>query len=236
MPPIRKGDGTPVRPKGISQIRTGDGRILFDGVAIPDSVVSQYDPRQQSTGSISEMVDQVGNSNFSGSASVVSDGINGNQSYRFDPADVMELADTLLSSDHYALVFVAEQRQATGSNQVWIRGDGDINTYLQDDDGDPWNMRQGSGPNLSGGTHDGADHVYMLNYPADGTVELEIDGSVTLSGDGDNSADFGPDCAFASGDIELDLGEIFAVEDPEDGDLQELKERLQESYATPTLA
>ena len=41
MPPIRKGDGTPVTPKGISQIRTGDGRILFDGVAIPDTVVSR---------------------------------------------------------------------------------------------------------------------------------------------------------------------------------------------------
>ena len=39
MPPIRKGDGTPVTPKGISQIRTGDGRILFDGVAIRDSVL-----------------------------------------------------------------------------------------------------------------------------------------------------------------------------------------------------
>ena len=41
MPPIRKGDGTPVTPKGISQIRTGDGRILFDGPAIPDSGVFQ---------------------------------------------------------------------------------------------------------------------------------------------------------------------------------------------------
>ena len=41
MPPIRKGDGTPVTPKGISQIRTGDGRILFDGPAIPDSVILQ---------------------------------------------------------------------------------------------------------------------------------------------------------------------------------------------------
>jgi len=37
MPPIRKGDGTAVVPKGISQVRTGDGRILFDGPAIPDS-------------------------------------------------------------------------------------------------------------------------------------------------------------------------------------------------------
>ena len=39
MPPIRKGDGTPVEPKGVSQIRTGDGRILFDGPAISDSVL-----------------------------------------------------------------------------------------------------------------------------------------------------------------------------------------------------
>ena len=43
MPPIRKGDGTPVTAKGISQIRTGDGRILFDGVAIPDSVVDNFE-------------------------------------------------------------------------------------------------------------------------------------------------------------------------------------------------
>ena len=42
MPPIRKGDGTPVAPKGISQIRTGDGRILFDGPAMPDSVEYQF--------------------------------------------------------------------------------------------------------------------------------------------------------------------------------------------------
>ena len=41
MPPIRKGDGTPVEPKGVSQIRTGDGRILFDGPGIPDTRVSR---------------------------------------------------------------------------------------------------------------------------------------------------------------------------------------------------
>ena len=49
MPPIRKGDGTPVTPKGISQIRTGDGRILFDGPAIPDSVVSREADNRQTT-------------------------------------------------------------------------------------------------------------------------------------------------------------------------------------------
>jgi len=41
MPPIRKGDGTAVAPKGVSQVRTGDGRIFFDGAAIPDSEADQ---------------------------------------------------------------------------------------------------------------------------------------------------------------------------------------------------
>lgn len=38
--PIRKGDGTGVAPKGIAEVRTGDGRVLFN--AIPDSVTHQY--------------------------------------------------------------------------------------------------------------------------------------------------------------------------------------------------
>ena len=49
MPPIRKGDGTAVTPKGISQISTGDGRILFDAVAIPDTWVERPDDDDTST-------------------------------------------------------------------------------------------------------------------------------------------------------------------------------------------
>jgi len=43
MPPIRKGDATPVAPKGISQVRTGDGRILFDRDVITDSVIEDFE-------------------------------------------------------------------------------------------------------------------------------------------------------------------------------------------------
>ena len=57
MPPIRKGDGTPVAPKGISQVRTGDGRILFDGVAIPDKGLVQRNPFDEGSGSaVSDVV------------------------------------------------------------------------------------------------------------------------------------------------------------------------------------
>ena len=61
MPPIRKGDGTPVTPKGISQIRTGDGRILFDGPAIPDADV--FHPVDEGTGTT--WADEIGSRDVS---------------------------------------------------------------------------------------------------------------------------------------------------------------------------
>ena len=36
-PPIRRGDGTPVAPQGIAQVRTGDGEVYFERNVIPDS-------------------------------------------------------------------------------------------------------------------------------------------------------------------------------------------------------
>jgi len=62
MPPIRKGDGTAVAPKGISQVRTGDGRILFDGPALPDSVVDDFE--QYTPGGSTDLSD-----NYSGDLS-----------------------------------------------------------------------------------------------------------------------------------------------------------------------
>ena len=36
MAPIRKGDGTPLEIPGVSEVRAGDGRVFFEGDAIPD--------------------------------------------------------------------------------------------------------------------------------------------------------------------------------------------------------
>jgi len=41
MAPIRKGDGTPLEIPGVQEVRSGDGRVFFEGGAIPDSVVSR---------------------------------------------------------------------------------------------------------------------------------------------------------------------------------------------------
>ena len=37
MAPIRKGDGTPLEIPGVSEVRSGDGRVFFEGDARPDS-------------------------------------------------------------------------------------------------------------------------------------------------------------------------------------------------------
>ena len=49
MAPIRKGDGTPLEIPGVSEVRSGDGRVFFEGDAIPDSVVSRPEDTAKGT-------------------------------------------------------------------------------------------------------------------------------------------------------------------------------------------
>ena len=50
MAPIRKGDGTPLEIPGVSEVRSGDGRVFFEG-GIPDSV-TDYWPADEGDGSV----------------------------------------------------------------------------------------------------------------------------------------------------------------------------------------
>ena len=43
MAPIRKGDGTPLEIPGVQEVRSGDGRVFFDGDAIPDTLVDDFE-------------------------------------------------------------------------------------------------------------------------------------------------------------------------------------------------
>ena len=89
MAPIRKGDGTPLEIPGVSEVRSGDGRVFFDGDAIPDSedLHSRFDFSEED-GSV-PVVDQTNNGNDldSGSYSGVGVDINGVQAGDFDGND-----------------------------------------------------------------------------------------------------------------------------------------------------
>ena len=69
MAPIRKGDGTPLEIPGVSEVRSGDGRVFFEGDAIPDSGVFQIDATTLNLSDgdgVTDWKDQIGSNDLSG--------------------------------------------------------------------------------------------------------------------------------------------------------------------------
>ena len=57
MAPIRKGDGTPLDIPGVSEVRSGDGRVFFEADAIPDSAVFHWPFFEGSGSTLAEELD-----------------------------------------------------------------------------------------------------------------------------------------------------------------------------------
>ena len=117
MVPIRKGDGTTVVPDGIGQVRTGDGRILFEGDAIPDSVVDNMDLYWQiDEGSGSDLEDSLGD------VSATISGAEWSSDADFDNYLVFDGVDDELQSDEEFFI-----NQSQSSHGFWLRADIDEN-------------------------------------------------------------------------------------------------------------
>jgi len=141
MAPINLPDGTEVSeivlPDGstASEVLAPDGSTVF----ATDSVVQDFDPTKQSTGSIATITDQKELADLSGSsddASVVSDGINGTQSYRFDGTGSFNHLTTITTTDPFALVFAIEYKQSVSQNLVFIDGGSNDEFQLEDSGND----------------------------------------------------------------------------------------------------
>lgn len=93
MNPVRQGDGVGLSAAGFSEVREGDGTVLWSqGGAIPDSAIAQYDARALTGYSDGDPVntwpDEGGNYDVTGTAPTFrSSGINGNPSVEFDGSD-----------------------------------------------------------------------------------------------------------------------------------------------------
>ena len=134
MPPIRKGDGTPLEIPGVQEVRSGDGRVFFDGDAIPDSVVSRSDDDDTLTDTTGNYGIEISTSqewpdiqarlsqNFSGAGeAVIWDANDGS-------GDIIETVDI---SDKSALdVFVFEDVDLNSdANYTITVNEGDIDSY-----------------------------------------------------------------------------------------------------------
>ena len=185
MPPIRKGDGTPVEPKGVSQIRTGDGRILFDGPAIPDpeNLHHGYDSTlldlsdNDSVSPWSDFDDNVGpNDLTAGDAPTYrEDQLNGDPIVDFDTSNYLETNFNDVSPP-YTRYIVFKYDDAGSFNNYVLDGGSDNEALFRADGDDDWQIG-----GLRGGSPDTDWHIASLRYDTDGYIR--IDGSVVASGD-----------------------------------------------------
>jgi len=238
-PPIRDGSGSSIGSirlgdgSEISEVRTGAGDVLFS--AIPDTAVAQYDATQApSTGSISSITDQINNHDLSGSASVLSSGINGKQTFRFDGSERMDSPSPSLSRDlAVALVF---QIQESPSNIKMIHGsDTDSDIFIQTGAGSGSDYKSRTGTATSGnvgGAVDNNPHLGFHTFPSGGG-ELEIDGTQVIDYGAGSAGLDGFTLADRSSDdlpIEMDVGEVVLYQSPSTSDIDAERSRLADKW------
>jgi len=179
MPPIRKGDGTAVAPKGISQVRTGDGRIFFDGPAIPDSVENQYpaedfaSPWPDQVGDADMSVTGLSKTTLNGSDVVTADGqddhgvadildLGGQQTWGF----AMTFA-TSVSGDDFPRIIGISDTSFDNSCQIVIRDTGVISFE--------WRINNNRiRVTSSDAVNDGELKSIIINKNGDGADDIEV--------------------------------------------------------------
>jgi len=236
-PPIRDGSGSSIGSirlgdgSEIAEVRTGAGDVVFS--AIPDSVVAQYDATQAaSTGSISSITDQINNHDLSGSASVLSSGINGKQTFRFGGSERMDSPTPSLSRDlAVAIVF---EVQESPSNVKMIHGSDTDNDVFIQTGSDGYKSRTGTPTSGNvGGTVDNNPHLGIHTFPSGGGGQLEIDGTQVIDyGTGSAGLDGFTLADRSSEDlpIEMDVGEVVLYQSPSTSDIDSERSRLADKW------
>ena len=116
MAPIRKGDGTPLEIPGVSEVRSGDGRVFFED-AIPDSAVNRF-ALDEGSGTTAE--DSIGSLNLTlDQPSWVSNNWQGSFALDFDPsnndyADAGQQVSTIDENENFSIAATIDLDSASG--------------------------------------------------------------------------------------------------------------------------
>lgn len=97
MPPIRKGDGTSLVPKGFAEVRKGDGTVLWQADTAPAHVVHQYDFIDNFSEGDSTVPDSAGSADMSITGSPTNASIGGETGAKGDGTDDHGSADGPMS-------------------------------------------------------------------------------------------------------------------------------------------
>jgi len=221
MMPIRRGDGTGLSVPGFSEVRKGDGTVLWSaGADIPDSVVLQYYADSWSQGD-STWNDEAGTSdatvNGGPTAATLSDG---SDSIETDGSDDHALA-TLPASlegaglESFSIEVAVQHTQSNDSVLAGVVNDNNQNIQLRINAGSTategqirFNLSNGTddlqfyptnNPNLSDGNRH--DVSIIINDSTTNDVDIIIDGSVVDV----TVADAGSPSGFTSWDYDCAL-------------------------------
>lgn len=152
MPPIRKGDGTGLAPKGFAEVRKGDGTVLWAASSggIPDSgdLQAAYD-LSKNNGSL-PISDQSGNGHDlnTGQFSGVNVSINGVQAGEYDGVD--DVTGTTFSTVSQPFTIVVAFEAISPDNTIFDRIVGGSNS----DEGDIYLDNDNTYLSVSAGTDD----------------------------------------------------------------------------------
>lgn len=212
MTPIRQGDGTGVTPTGISEVRTGDGRVVFTpGSAIPDSGISRWEFEDDSdaTTALDSWGDNDGSIN---GATYTSNAAEGSLALSFDGVDdYVEFAGTsgIDFSGTFSISIWAYpdfEADGTGFDRILTKS----TSYSSGDQ--EWTLQQD-------GTNDAVQWSYNYGNATLGAVTItpqtyvhlvfvrESDGTIRLYKDG-NEVDSAASSAASSNSAPIRLGAV----------------------------
>jgi len=188
-PPIYTPDGSEVSeivlPDGstASEVIGPNGNVVFEaGPDIPDSALAQYNAQKdsQATGGITTLPDQRGSLDLSGNTSLVSNGINANQSYQFNgSSDIVERDYAATFTQPFTIFIAVELLDDTRANTPFTGFSGRTEIYWNPNPNN-WAMFAGNSV-VEGGP---ADTTAVLTAAFDGANSfLRVNGTQVDSGD-----------------------------------------------------
>lgn len=220
MRPLRQGDGTGLSVPGFSEVRTGDGTVLFSsGGGIPDSgdLQARYDATELSLAdgdTVSTWGDETGNGNnlaAGGDPQYVADGINGNAVVQYDGTDDFHNVAWNAISQPFNYFIVAQVVTLGNNAEVLLTGDSTIASTFKRSDSNNFTWAINAGSNVESAENaDTNAHIYASLF-AGGTSTLREDGSQIASGDpGTNQLDglTVADSAPGGNELNVNVGEI----------------------------
>jgi hypothetical protein len=242
MIPIRKGDGTGLSAKGYSEVRKGDGTVLWRAIPGSGDLHARYDATEISASggdNITSWTDETGNGHDLSSTTgqtYETSVINGNPVVRFDGTDdYMDVSFSAESAPNHVFA-VVKYTSSPGDFSIWGALDVDTTSqnFLGTDGSDNWTLNGASGERIGGGTPDTSAHIWSGFFNTDtNTSTLRLDGSQVDSGDvGDVDADGitlgsdGPNDNHAP----VDIGEVLVYPQDKSGIQSDVEDYLSNKW------